>query len=64
MKLRSQNLADYLQCTAIIDWQTRTIIEQTQAITASLTHDIEKAQALFEWVRDTIPMPAISIQMW
>jgi hypothetical protein len=30
-------------------------IEQTQAITASLTQDIAKARALFEWVRDTIP---------
>ena len=55
MKLQSQKLTDYLQCTAIIDWQTPAIIEQTQAVTASLTQDIAKAQALFEWVRDTIP---------
>jgi transglutaminase-like putative cysteine protease len=55
MKLQSQHLADYLQCTPIIDWETPAIIDQTQAITRGLTHDTAKAQALFEWVRDTIP---------
>jgi hypothetical protein len=35
MKLQSQKLADYLQCTAVIDWQTPAVIEQTQAVTAS-----------------------------
>ena len=55
MKLQSQSLADYLQCTPIIDWETPAIIEQTQTLTHSLTHDTEKARALFEWVRDTIP---------
>lgn len=55
MKLQSHNLTDYLQGTAVIDWKTPTVIEQTQAVTASLTQDIAKAKALFEWVRDTIP---------
>lgn len=55
MKLQSQHLADYLQCTPIIDWETPAIIDQTQAITRGLTHDTAKAQALFEWVRDAIP---------
>ena len=55
MKLQSQHLADYLHCTPIIDWETPAIIAQTQAITHGLTHDTEKAHALFEWVRDTIP---------
>jgi transglutaminase-like putative cysteine protease len=55
MKLQSQHLADYLQCTPIIDWKTPAIVEQTQAITRGLAHDTAKAQALFEWVRDTIP---------
>jgi transglutaminase-like putative cysteine protease len=55
MKLQSQHLADYLQCTPIIDWETPAIIAQTQAITRDLTHDTAKAQALFEWVRDAIP---------
>ena len=35
MKLQSQKLADYLQCTAVIDWQKPAVIEQTQAVTAS-----------------------------
>jgi len=55
MKLQSPHLADYLKCTPIIDWETPAIIEQTQALTRSLTHDTEKARALFEWVRDAIP---------
>jgi transglutaminase-like putative cysteine protease len=55
MKLQSSHLADYLQCTPIIDWKTPVIIAQTQAITRSLTRDTEKARVLFEWVRDAIP---------
>ena len=48
MKLQSPSLADYLQCTAIIDWDTPAIIEQTRAVTQGLTHDTAQAQALFE----------------
>jgi transglutaminase-like putative cysteine protease len=55
MQLQSHRLTDYLQCTAVIDWQTPAVVEQTRAITASLTQDIAKAKALFEWVRDMIP---------
>jgi transglutaminase-like putative cysteine protease len=55
MQPQSQDLADYLQCTAIIDWKTPAIVEQTQAVTATLTQDTAKAKALFEWVRDAIP---------
>ena len=55
MQLQSQNLTDYLKCTPIIDWETPIISEHTEAITQGLTHDIEKAQVLFEWVRDAIP---------
>jgi transglutaminase-like putative cysteine protease len=55
MKLQSPSLADYLQCTAIIDWDTPAIIEQTRAVTQGLTHDTAQAQAFFEWVRDAIP---------
>jgi transglutaminase-like putative cysteine protease len=55
MKLQSPHLADYLQCTPIIDWKTPAIIAQTAVITRGLTHDTEIAQALFEWVRDRIP---------
>ncbi len=55
MKLQSLHLDDYLKCTSIIDWETPTILEQTQAIIRSLTHDTDKAHALFAWVRDAIP---------
>jgi transglutaminase-like putative cysteine protease len=54
MKLQSQHLIDYLQCTPIIDWETPAIIDQTQTVTRGLTHDTKKAHALFEWVRDAI----------
>lgn len=55
MKPQSQELTDYLQCTAIIAWKTPAVIEQTQEVTASLTQDIAKARALFERVCDAIP---------
>jgi transglutaminase-like putative cysteine protease len=55
MRLQSQHLADYLKCTSIIDWETPTIIAQTTAVTRNLIDDVEKARALFEWVRDAIP---------
>jgi len=55
MKLLSPHLADYLKCTPIIDWESPAVIAQTAVLTRDLTHDTERAQALFEWVRDRIP---------
>jgi transglutaminase-like putative cysteine protease len=55
MKLQSPHLTDYLKCTPIIDWEMPAIVAQTATITRGLTHDTAQAQALFEWVRDTIP---------
>ena len=55
MRLQSPHLADYLECTPIIDWETPAIMAQTATITRGLAHDTAQAQALFEWVRDTIP---------
>jgi transglutaminase-like putative cysteine protease len=55
MNSQSKNLSDYLKNTSIIDWQTPDIIEQTKALTQNLSSDVEKAKALFEWVRDVIP---------
>ena len=55
MKLQSQHLADYLKSTPIMNWDTPAITAHTHAVTRNLVHDVEKAQALFEWVRDTIP---------
>jgi transglutaminase-like putative cysteine protease len=55
MKLQSPHLADYLKSTPIIDWQTPTLIAQTEALTSHLTDETAKARTLFEWVRDTIP---------
>jgi transglutaminase-like putative cysteine protease len=55
MQLQSPHLADDLQCTPIIDWETPVIVEQTQAIIHGLTHDTAKTQARFEWVRDAMP---------
>ena len=55
MQLQSPHLADYLTCTPIINWETPPIIAQTAAVTRGLPDEVEKARALFEWVRDTIP---------
>ena len=55
MKLQSENLKDYLKITPIIDWDKPEIIRQTNAVIHDLKHDVDKARALFEWVRDTIP---------
>jgi transglutaminase-like putative cysteine protease len=55
MKLQSENLKDYLKITPIIDWDKPEIIKQTNTVIQDLEHDIDKARALFEWVRDTIP---------
>lgn len=55
MKLQSENLKDYLKITPIIDWDKPEIIRQTNEVIQDLEHDINKARAIFEWVRDTIP---------
>lgn len=48
-------LERYLQATATIDADHPAIVERAQEITAGLRGDVEQAQALFVWVRDTIP---------
>ena len=55
MKLQSDNLEDYLEVTLIIDWDKPEIVRQTHTVIHGLEHDVDKARALFEWVRDTIP---------
>jgi len=54
MKLQSENLKDYLKITPIIDWDKPEIIRQTNVVIQGLEQDINKARALFEWVRDTV----------
>jgi len=54
----SDELSDYLLSDAIIDWQTPAVRQKALELTASLSADVEKARALYEWVRDTIPHSA------
>lgn len=55
MQLTLTSRQAYLQASEIIDWQHPRILEQTRALVAGLTREAAQVQALFEWVRDTIP---------
>ncbi|GFO54475.1 Cro/Cl family transcriptional regulator [Geomonas sp. Red276] len=55
MKVESQNLNDYLVSDSIIDWTTPEVREKALELTRSLSDEVEKAQCLYEWVRDIIP---------
>ena len=50
-----ENFDCYLNSDAVIDWRNPDVSCTAQEITAGLDSDVEKAKALFEWVRDTIP---------
>lgn len=51
----SDDLNDYLLSDPIIDWQAPAILAKARELTAALATDVEKARALYEWVRDAIP---------
>jgi transglutaminase-like putative cysteine protease len=55
MKPESASLEDYLVSTDVIDWQTPAVIAKANEIALFCKSDVEKAQTLFEWVRDKIP---------
>jgi transglutaminase-like putative cysteine protease len=48
-------LSDYLQADAVVDADHHSIRKSASHLTLGLASDIDKARALFEWVRDTIP---------
>ena len=50
-----ENLNCYLRSDEVIDWRDLDVSRTAQEITAGLDSDVDKAKALFEWVRDTIP---------
>lgn len=53
--LETSNLSDYLQTDVVVDWGHPSIRKSASEVTCGLTSDVHQAQALFEWVRDTIP---------
>jgi len=52
---RERIAESYLRSDAVIDWLKPSIVCAAREITAALNSDVEKAKALFEWVRDRIP---------
>ncbi len=55
MKPLANNLDKYLAVTPVINWNAEIVADKAAEITDRLPGDVEKAQGLFEWVRDNIP---------
>lgn len=55
MHLESKDMKDYLVSDLIVDWENPPVRDKALALTRSISHDVEKARLLYEWVRDTIP---------
>ncbi len=55
MKLESQDLHDYLASDPIVDWTTPEVRQTALGLTRSLSHEVDRARCLYEWVRDAIP---------
>ena len=55
MKLQSHNVADYLTSDEVVDWKSPNVLKKAQSIVSGVNKNVEKAQLLFEWVRDKIP---------
>lgn len=53
--LETNTLSDYLQADDVVDVNHNSVCQAAAQISFGLTSDIDKARALFEWVRDTIP---------
>lgn len=49
------DLRQFLECDDVVDWRHPAILETSRHLTGGLTDDVSKAEALFEWVRDTVP---------
>ncbi len=55
MKPESKNLDDYLVVDTIVDWKTPDVQQAALNLTRSIPDEVDKAQCLYEWVRDAIP---------
>ncbi len=55
MNLESNNLEDYLVSDEIVDWESPNIRQKAFDLTRSISHEVDKARFLYEWVRDNIP---------
>jgi hypothetical protein len=54
----SHDLQDYLESSEIIDWHTPDIRLLADVLVAGSRSDVDKANRLYEWVRDEIPHSA------
>jgi len=55
MKAESANLTEFLQATPVLDCDTPAVRERACEIASGRSGDVERAKALFEWVRDATP---------
>ena len=55
MPLETDDLDVYLRPTPVVDSDHPQVAARATDVTRSATNDVERAKALFEWVRDTIP---------
>lgn len=54
----SHDLQDYLECSEIIDWHTPEVRRLADALVAGASSNVDRAERLYEWVRDEIPHSA------
>ncbi|WOD40367.1 transglutaminase-like domain-containing protein [Nodosilinea sp. E11] len=54
LTLESNQLADYLAPSAVIDWQHRSIVLLGQSLTQGVSSISEQVRVMYEWVRDRI----------
>lgn len=55
MNLESKKIEDYLNSDMIVNWETPNVRQKALDLTGSVSHEIDKARILYEWVRDNIP---------
>jgi transglutaminase-like putative cysteine protease len=55
MPLETDDLDVYLRPTPVVDSDHPQVAARATDVTRSATNDVERAKALFEWVRDQIP---------
>lgn len=55
MKQVSADIGNYLRSTDVLDWETPLVSEAASRAASGIETDVAQAQAIFEFVRDTIP---------
>ncbi len=55
VKPETTDLREYLISETVVDWVTPSVSSKARELTLGLGSEIDRAQRLFEWVRDEIP---------